>query len=180
MDTTKKISALKRMAKDYKRPKASLQSVVEEYEVEITDNDLDLLHGICDTLRSGVKALTLQIKEYGGKRRVVINSDCYKAIECRCVKVAKVYTKGQYDTKADAKLHIETSSWHFPCPDYKYSNIKRNLERSIMAITGCDVEVEWFSTGIVQYDQPEESDSAETGAKPTRRKKPRATADRYK
>ena len=47
-------------------------------------------------------------------------------------KVKKISNKGNMcDNIADTKLHIQCSHWMFPCPDYKYENIKRNLEKSI-------------------------------------------------
>jgi len=146
-------SSIKKLAKDYIPPKPSLKDVVREYEVEIENNHdtLNLLHSIIDVLESGVEKLTLKISDKYD--RVTVNEDCFKAISCNCVKIAKIHNKGQFASKTDAKVHIETSYWNFPCPDYKYSNIKKNLEKSIYAITGCDVEVKSFLTGIVEYGE---------------------------
>ena len=149
-------SGISKVAEGYVPVKMPLKEVVKEYAVEITKDDILLIDSLRDVLDSGVEKVTLTISDRTGK--VIIDDNCYKGIMCQCVKVAKISDKGQFDTKTEAKLHIETSSWHFPCPDYKYSNIKRNLEKAICVICGIkDVEVKSFSTGIVEFDDADRS-----------------------
>ena len=135
-------------------PIKSLKETVKEQAIEIQNDDetKTLLHGICNILQSGVKTIRLQISESSG--RIEVDPSCYKSIMCNCVKVKKISDKGYYNTKTEAKIHIETGNWHFPCPDYLYSNIKRNLELAIQEVLGIkEVEVKSFSTGIVEYDR---------------------------
>lgn len=135
--------------------KMSLKDIVNKYEIEITKDDLTLMDSIKTVLESGVDKLTLKISNNTGN--VMVNDDCFKSISCNCVKVKKISDVGNFPgTKTEAKLQIETSSWHFPCPDYKYSNIKRNLEKAIEEVMHInEVEVKSFSTGIVEYDDHE-------------------------
>lgn len=133
--------------------KMPLKDVVSEYEIEITKDDLTLMDSIKTVLESGVDKLTLKISKRSGD--IIVNDECFKSISCNCVKVKKISDAGNFPgTKTEAKLQIETSSWHFPCPDYKYSNIKRNLEKAIEEVMHInEVEVKSFSTGIVEYDE---------------------------
>jgi len=135
----------------------TLKELVAKQPVELMNDEdtLTLVHSILDVLESGVEKITLKVSDRGD--RVVVDDNCFKSISCDNVQVAKISDKGQYDSKADAKACISASSWHFPCPDYKYSNIKRNLERCISAISGIrEVEVKSFMTGIVEYDEAAE------------------------
>ena len=136
----------------------TLKNTLEKHHIIITKDDLTLIYSIKDVLESGVESINLKLS--GANGIPIVDGKCFKSIGCNCVKVAKISDKGQYDSKSEARIRIETSDWHFPCPDYKYSNIKRNLERCIREITGIqEVEVKSFNTGIIEYDTPAETKS---------------------
>lgn len=143
-----------RLAESYAPVPATIEEVSKEYSIELVNDvyTMALIHSLEDIFDSGVQKVRIKISERTG--RAVVDEDCYKSIGCQCVKVKKISDKGQFESKSDARLHIETSLWHFPCPDYKYSSIKSNLEKAICALTGIrEVEVSSFSTGIVEHDE---------------------------
>lgn len=146
----KKVSKLSNKLK-YTAPKISLAEAVKEYEIEISKNNLTVIDQIRDILDSGVESVSI-VK---GKKGIEVKGD-YKTIQCQNVKVEKINGKSYFDNITQCKLHIECSTWCFPSPDYKYSNIKRNLEKAISSILGIyEVKVKSFSTGIVEYDTNE-------------------------
>ena len=130
----------------------SLEEAVRRHPIEIVKNydNSSLISSIDNILDSGVDRIILKISNKTGK--VEVDENCYKSIVCSNVKVGKLKNKGNYATKSEARSCIETSYWHFPCPDYKYENIKRNLEKAIFSVANIDAEVKSFNTGIVEYD----------------------------
>ena len=131
----------------------TLLEAVREQPIEISAGmeSEALAASILDILRSGVKTIRLVPTEKGDK--VEVDPTCYKSITCTCVKLKTLSDRGDFGTKSEARLNIECSTWMFPCPDYNYTNIKRNLERAICAIHHIrHVEVKSFNTGILEYD----------------------------
>lgn len=145
---TKALSKIKAKA-DYTPPVLPLKEVAKEYEIKFTKDDMTVVESIRNILDSGVPEVTVKTDKNGN---VKVEGD-YKSITCTDVKVKKISNKGNMnDSIADTKLHIQCSHWMFPCPDYKYDNIKRNLENAICAILDIGTcEVESFHTDIVDY-----------------------------
>lgn len=75
----------------------------------------------------------------------------WKSIECRMVKIA--HPKKSCITR-DQKFQIECGTWLFPCPSYRYSDIKSHLEGAIKDVLHLENEVEVldFMTNIVSFD----------------------------
>ena len=131
-------------------PVVSLANAVKEHGIRITKEDIVAIDSIVNILDSGTPEVVLRYSKE--KDRVEVTGD-YKTVSCTNVKVKKISNKGNMcDNIADTKLHIQCSHWMFPCPDYKYENIKRNLEKSICAILDIGTcEVESFQSEIIEY-----------------------------
>lgn len=127
----------------------TIQEAVKDQPITFTQDDLVLANSILDVLESGVKGIKLVMDTMG---RVTVDPECYKSVSCTNVVVSKISDGGDIGNKTEAKVHIQCSTWMFPCPDYKYDNIKRNLEKSISTILHIrEVEVKSFNTRIVEY-----------------------------
>lgn len=135
--------------KKEKKPSRTIKSAVKERPITLTQEDLVLANSIVDVLESGVKGVKLVMDHMG---RVTVDPECYKSVACRCVRVKKISDGGDTGSKTVAKVQILCSQWVFPCPDYKYETIKRNLEHAICSILHIrEVEVESFTTDIMEY-----------------------------
>lgn len=136
----------------YAPPKIDLKTAVEEYEIEFTKDNCSTLYQLINILESGVDKVSLKINDSG----IIEATGNFKSIHCNNVKIKSISDKGICESKTDAKFRIETAFWSFPCPDYKYSNIKRNLERAICEILHIqNCEIKSFLTEIVEYDSNE-------------------------
>lgn len=146
---------INKMEDKYEPPVKTLKEVVEEYEIKFTKDDLLTIDNLQGVLDSGVEECTLW---YDKDKDAVTVQGKFKSVACTNVKVKKISNKGNIcDNIPETKLHIQCSHWLFPCPDYRRSNIKRNLERAICAILDIgSCEVESFSTGIVENDSDKE------------------------
>ncbi len=133
----------------------SLADAVKKNGIKITKKDILTIDSILNILDAGTPEVVLRFSK--DKNRVDVTGD-YKSVSCTNVKVKKISNKGNMcDSIADTKLHIQCSHWMFPCPDYNYENIKRNLEKSICAILDIGTcEVESFQSGIIEYSPMEE------------------------
>lgn len=133
-------------------PVVTLSDITKKYGIKITKEDFTTVESIENILASGVNEVTLCYDK--DRERVTVQGD-YKSVTCTNVKVKSISNKGNMnDSISDTKLHIQCSHWMFPCPDYKYSSIKRNLETAICKILGIgECEVESFNTGIVEFDE---------------------------
>ena len=149
--TDMKKTTVKKAAKEYEPPVITLKEAVKEYDIKITKDDLTVVDSLQTILTSGVDEVTLS---YDKKHDAATVKGNYKSVTCTNVKVKKISNKGNMNENiSDTKAHIECSHWMFPCPDYKYSNIKRNLERAICAILEIGTcEVASFSTDIVEFE----------------------------
>ncbi len=136
-------------------PVVSLADAAKEHGIRITKEDIVTIDSIMNILDAGTPEVVLSYSK--DKDRVEVTGN-YKSVSCTNVKVKKISNKGNMcDNIADTKLHIQCSHWMFPCPDYKYENIKRNLEKSICAILDIGTcEVESFQSGIIDYTSVEE------------------------
>lgn len=130
--------------------KKFLNDIVKTTEIVFTQNDLQVLNNLQGILSSGVESISLKCDSTG---KIIMDGD-FKSITCTNVKVKKISNKGNIcENIADTKAHIQCSHWLFPCPNYKYSIIKKNLEIAIENILNISqVEVESFSTNIVEYE----------------------------
>ena len=148
-------SSMSKLANKYDPPVITLKEAVKEYEIKITKKDLLTIENLYGVMSSGVEECTLWYDK--DKDRIDVNGN-FKSVTCTNVVVKSISNKGNIcDSIANTKAHIQCSHWMFPCPDYKYSNIKRNLERAICAILDIGTcEVKSFSTNIVEFDEDEE------------------------